>query len=89
MEIGPVSGIRPIAMIRKSSSSPDLSGVFAVELRKQAHDDASADERDARGLEDEEAEDESASAEDESSSEEIVNEGDPQAASASKVSFFA
>jgi hypothetical protein len=73
----------------KSSPSPDLSGVFAVELRKQAHDEAPARQRAARGLEDEEEDDASSAAEGENSLQEIAVDRDPQAGPASTVSFFA
>ena len=85
MEIGPIVGIRPFPMIRASSPAPDLSGVFAVELRKQAHDEAPAHEHVARGLEDEEADDASASAAGEGSPDEMAPDAQPHG----KVSFFA
>jgi hypothetical protein len=78
VEIGPIVGIRPFPMIRASSPAPDLSGVFAVELRKQAHDEAP-------GLEDEEADDASASAAGEGSPDEMAPDDQPHG----KVSFFA
>lgn len=85
MEIGPIAGIRPVPMIRTSSPAPDLAGVFAVELRKQAHQDAPPHQRVARGLEDEEADAHSADADDESSSGETAPDAQPH----SRVSFFA
>lgn len=85
MEIGPIAGIRPISMIKPSSPASDLSGVFAVELRKQAHEHAAGPESLARGLEDEEADDASTSAEDEGSPDDIEPDAQPH----SKVSFFA
>ena len=60
-------------------SSPDLSGAFAVEFRKQANGEAFSRQRAARGLEDEDSEDLSASA----------DEAAPHAQSHSQVSFFA
>ena len=59
MEIGPISAIRPMAMVRPSSSARDLTGVFAVEFSEQPGDDSYAmNGRASRGLEDENAEDE-------------------------------
>jgi hypothetical protein len=85
VEIGPIVGIRPVPMIRTSSPAPDLAGVFAVELRKQAHEDAPPHQRVARGLEDEEADAASVSAEDESSFDDTAPDAQPH----SRVSFFA
>lgn len=87
MEIGPIAGIRPIPMIRKIS--PDLSGVFAVELRKQAGDDAPQTKRAARGLEDEEADDAASNAESNSVPDQAAIDCDRLAAPSAKVSFFA
>lgn len=78
MEIGPISGIRPVMPRRPAERQADLTGVSAVELREQARDeDDAARRRAARGLEDEDVE-EAAAREDEES------EG-----SGSKVNFFA
>jgi hypothetical protein len=88
VEIGPIAGIRPITMI-KSSPSPDLSGVFAVELRKQGHDEAPEQRRAARGLEDEEADDSPSVVEDGDPVEDTDADRDSQAGTASRVSFFA
>ena len=58
MEIGPITGIRPISMVKPPSPAPDLSGVFAVEFRGRQQDESSNSSRRAsRGLE-KEAEDE-------------------------------
>ena len=35
MEIGPITGIRPVAMAPRTRSADDLSAVFQVEFRKQ------------------------------------------------------
>jgi hypothetical protein len=60
MEIGPVIGIRPVTMVKPTTSSPDLTGVFAIEFRGQQEETYSpANQRAARGLEDEESGDES------------------------------
>jgi hypothetical protein len=55
MEIGPISAIRPITMVKPLRGDVDLSGVFAIEFRKQADDAtySSSQRRIARGLEDE------------------------------------
>ena len=85
MEIGPINGIRPIAMIKPTSPSPDLSGVFAVEFRKQAHDDERpCHQRAARGLEGEEPDTPMSNAAQENPANDIAIE-QPR----SKVSFFA
>lgn len=85
MEIGPIAGIPSVSTIKPTSAVRDLSGVFAVELRKQAQDDAPEHQRAARGLEDEESEEVSASSEDEDSPDEIALDEQPQ----SNISFFA
>jgi hypothetical protein len=85
VDIGPIAGIRPISMIRKPLASTDLSGVFAVELRKQANDDAPAHQRAARGLEDEEAADVLSGPENEDTPGGIAPDTQPH----TKVSFFA
>jgi hypothetical protein len=89
MEIGPIVGIRPIAMIKPSNAAPDLSGIFAVEFRKQARDEAPAHQRAARGLEDEESEDASSTVEEEGSPEEIALDLQSPSSLRPKVSFFA
>jgi len=89
VEIGPIAGVRPITMVKPSSPSPDPSGVFGVEFRKQAHDEAPARQSVARGLEDEESEDAGSSTEDETSPEEIELELVSPAGPHSAVSFFA
>ncbi len=55
MEIGPVSAIRPVTMLKRSPSAPDLSRVFEVEYLGQSNDDGytPADRKPGRGLEDE------------------------------------
>ncbi len=83
MEIGPITGIQPVPIIKRSGSAPDLSRVFEVEyLGESADDDYSpANQKAARGLEDEE----------EDRAEEIDQPGvaSPEIAPASKISFFA
>ncbi len=58
MDIGPVSAIRPVGMIRPSPAAPDLSRVGETENRGHSGDDeyTSNDKKAARGLEDEENE---------------------------------
>jgi hypothetical protein len=60
MEIGPITAIRPVPMVKPLRSDVDLSGVFAIEFRKGTGDEAdpSNHRKVARGLEDEEASDE-------------------------------
>jgi hypothetical protein len=56
MEIGPISAVRPVTMIKPLRSAPDLSRVFEVEYLGQSGDDeyTRANGRAARGLKDEE-----------------------------------
>ncbi len=58
VEIGPINGIRPVAMVRPGERSADLSKVFAAELRHQGGDaEDSPNEKAKRGLEEDEGED--------------------------------
>ena len=54
MDIGPVSAIRPVTMIRPSPAAPDLSRVGETENRGHSGDDeyTSNNRKAARGLED-------------------------------------
>jgi len=84
MDIGPISAIRPIALVKPSASAPDLSRVFEVEYLGQSRDDqySSANKKAARGLEDEEG--------DIQSEEPAEPEVSPEAVAGSgKISFFA
>ena len=56
MDIGPVSAIRPVVMIRPGSGSSDLSRVAETQNRGHSGEDeyTSADGKASRGLEDEE-----------------------------------
>ena len=56
MEIGPITAVRPVTMIKPSRGAPDLSRVFEVEYLGQSGDDeyTRANGKAARGLEDEE-----------------------------------
>ena len=58
MDIGPVSALRPVTMIRPSPAAPDLSRVGETENRGRSGDDeyTPADGKPPRGLEDEEDE---------------------------------
>ena len=58
MEIGPVSAIRPVTMIKPSSTAPDLSRVYEVEYLGESGDDeyTPANRSAARGPEDEDQE---------------------------------
>ena len=55
MDIGPVSAIRPVTMIRPSPAAPDLSRVVETENRGHSGEDeyTEADRKADRGLEDE------------------------------------
>jgi hypothetical protein len=82
MEIGPITAVRPVAMIKPSRSAPDLSRVFEVEYLGQSGDDeyTAANRKAARGLEDEE----------EDLAEESAGAEFPEAvAPSTKISFFA
>lgn len=82
MDIGPVSAIRPVTMVKPSLTAPDLSRVFEVEYLGQSKDDeyTSADRKASRGLEDEE---------DTSLAEAPAYETPNAAEDSGKVSFFA
>ena len=56
MEIGPITAVGPVPMIKQSRRAPDLSRVFEVEYLGQSGDDeyTRANGKAARGLEDEE-----------------------------------
>ena len=56
MEIGPITAVRPVPMIKPSRCAPDLSRVFEIEYLGQSGDDeyTRANGKAARGLEDEE-----------------------------------
>jgi hypothetical protein len=67
MDLGPISAIRPLSMVRSSPPgtevNPDLAGVSAVEFRDQQRDDSySPSRRPERGLEDEDEVEEKESA---------------------------
>jgi hypothetical protein len=83
MEIGPITAVRPVTMIKPSRSAPDLSHVFEVEYLGQSGDDeyTPANGNVARGLEDEEEDIADDTADAEAGSETVV--------SLNKVSFFA
>jgi hypothetical protein len=80
MEIGPINAIRPAAAVRSLNPAPDLTGVFAVEFRQQQGEDTYASRRAARGLEDENADEEGIEAEPEYA----ANDESP----AASISFF-
>lgn len=54
MEIGPITAVRPVPMIKVTRGAPDLSRVFEVEYLGQPGDDEYTPAKAARGLEDEE-----------------------------------
>ncbi len=56
MEIGPITAVRPVPMIKPSGGTPDLSRVYEVEYLGQSTDDeyTPASGKAVRGLEDEE-----------------------------------
>jgi len=58
MDIGPVSAIRPVVMVRPGSGPPDLSRVSGVQNQGHSDEDeyTSAEGRASRGLEDEDDE---------------------------------
>jgi hypothetical protein len=91
MGIGPIVGIRPITMVKPSPSAPDLSGVFAIELRGQERDEtySPSNQSAARGLEDEELEDDTGVDAEERAVVEIAAENEQQSEPHRKVNFFA
>ena len=90
MEIGPIVGIRPITMIKPTASSPDLTGVFAIEFRGQQDETYSpGNQHTSRGLEDEESGDELLAEAADQPVEELSVDSEDQPASPRKVSFFA
>jgi hypothetical protein len=79
VEIGSISGIRPVTLVKPVARESDLAGVFAVELRQQARDeDGVASRKAARGLEEEDAEDGG-----------LAREEENAGTRGSKVNFFA
>lgn len=81
MEIGPISGIRPVAMAKPADRSADLGKVFAAELRDQGRDAEEAESQKAsRGLEEEDAE---------NGATEEVERTEAGSASEGTISFFA
>ena len=54
MEIGPITAVRPVPMIKVSQGAPDLSRIFEVEYLGPSGDDEYTAAKAARGLEDEE-----------------------------------
>ena len=91
MGIGPIIGIRPITMVKPVASAPDLTGVFAIEFRGQERDEtySPSDRGAARGLEDEETEDDTLSLSSEEPEEENSISFGHESATQRKVSFFA
>ena len=82
MDIGPISAIRPVTMIKPSLRSPDLSRVFEAEYLGQSKDDgySSEDRKPSRGLEDEE---------DSQAGEGFAYETPERAEDSGKVNFYA
>jgi hypothetical protein len=83
MDIGPISAISRVTMVKPSPVAPDLSRVFEVEYLGHSRDDeyTPANRKASRGLEDEG---------DETEEEESANSPTgSQAALSGKVSFFA
>ena len=82
MDIGPISAIRPVTMIKPSLKTPDLSRVFEAEYLGQSKDDeySSDNRKPSRGLEDEE---------DTDAAETLANETSEGAEGSGKVNFYA
>ena len=80
MDIGPISAIRPVTMVRPSAAAPDLSHVYEVEYLGEPGDDeyTPANREAARGLEEEDEPEELA-----------AQDGQPRAAGSGTVSLFA
>jgi hypothetical protein len=81
MDIGPISAIRPVTMVKPVPTAPDLSRVFEVEYLGRSGDDEymSNHRKAARGLEDEE----------EGDAEAAEPEAPPQSVAPGRVNFFA
>jgi hypothetical protein len=54
MEVGPITAVRPVPMIKVSRDAPDLSRIFEVEYLGPSGEDEYTPAKAARGLEDEE-----------------------------------
>ena len=54
MEVGPITAVRPVPMIKVSRDAPDLSRIFEVEYLGPSGEDEYTPATAARGLEDEE-----------------------------------
>ena len=78
MDIGPISGIRPVAMGNAAERAPEMKGVFAVEFRREEEDESYSPSKASRGLEEDDAE--------EAKDEEPAEAG---GAAARTISFFA
>jgi hypothetical protein len=64
MGVGPIPAIPPVPRVSRATNAPDLTGVFAVEFRRQDQEDSySPSQKAARGLEDENADNETIDAE--------------------------
>ena len=65
MDIGPISAIRPVIMVKPAPAAPDLSRVFEAEYLGQSSDDEYTpnNRKATRGLEDEDQESERNAAE--------------------------
>ncbi len=83
MEITPITGIRPVPMVKPSAAAPDLSRVFEAEYLGQSADDTytPSQKKASQGLEEEDDDAELVDEPEESASHVMV----PTA----KVSFFA
>ena len=58
MEIGPINGFRPVAMVNAAGARGGSEGVFAAELRHQGRDaEDSPNQKATRGLEEDDVED--------------------------------
>ena len=91
MEIGPIAAIRAVPMIKPLRSDADLSAVFGVEFRGRAGDETYSSNRQkaARGLENDNPNDEDLGDEDSGMEEENMGLGKPAAGGSGKISFFA
>jgi hypothetical protein len=83
MEIGPITAVRPVPMIKPSGGTPDLSRVYEVEYLGQSPEDeyTPASGKAVRGLEDEEADAAEETADGDAQADKVVR--------SSKVSLFA
>ena len=93
MEIGPITAVRAVPLVKPLRPNGDLSAVFAVEFRKQADEQTYSSNRQkaSRGLEEQDIQDEQSEGDDLVGKGEIAGSGSALAPALGSniVSFFA